>query len=404
MKILLLCNRLPFPASDGGSIAISNMAYSLIAQGNQIKILAFNTSKHHIQQNQLPQEVIENFNPTTVDLDNSVKMIGALKCLISGKSYHVERFISTAFQNKLQEILQAENFDIIQLESLYLAPYAPVIRKYSSATLVMRAHNAEFKIWERLAETTPFGPKKWYLKILARQLKTFELKNLSAYDGIVSITPEDKALFLSYGCKTPIHITPIGVNPDEYPLSPAPQKNQTLRLFHLGSMDWMPNLEAMQWFLEKVWPQIFQSFPYIHLYMAGKNMPEWIKQKENERLHIIGEVKDAKTFMAENDIMIVPLLSGSGMRVKIIEGMAMGKPIISTSIGAEGIEYTKDENILIADTAEEFIISIQKCMQNSDLMQTLGKNAHALVSEKYNNTLLAHKLTEFYEDLRSQKR
>jgi len=133
-------------------------------------------------------------------------------------------------------------------------------------------------------------------------------------------------------------------------------------------------------------------------------MPEWIKQKENERLHIIGEVKDAKAFMAENDIMIVPLLSGSGMRVKIIEGMAMGKPIISTSIGAEGIEYTKDENILIADTAEEFLLSIQKCMQNPDLMQSLGKNAHALVSEKYNNTLLAHKLNEFYEDLRSQKR
>jgi glycosyltransferase involved in cell wall biosynthesis len=301
-------------------------------------------------------------------------------------------------------MLKNETFDVIQLESLFMAPYVSLIRKISSAVIVMRAHNAEFKIWERLAETSPKGLKKWYLKILARQLKKFELDHINSYDGIVAITPEDKALFISHGCTLPVHVTPIGINPEDYPFSPSKASPDELILFHLGSMDWMPNQEGIQWFIGKVWQGIHESFPGIKLYIAGRNMPSWLKQKQMKNLNVQDSVQDAKSFMANGSIMVVPLLSGSGMRVKIIEGMAMGKPVISTSIGAEGIEYTENKNMLIADTPGEFVEAIRKCVNNTPFMRSMEIESATLVREKYNNKLLASELLLFYDQLRSNKK
>jgi glycosyltransferase involved in cell wall biosynthesis len=148
-----------------------------------------------------------------------------------------------------------------------------------------------------------------------------------------------------------------------------------------------------------VWPTLKAQHPQVQLKVAGRNMPEWMKSLQGDGIDILGEIDDALGFIAQNAIMIVPLFSGSGMRIKIIEGMAMKKAIISTTIGAEGIEYTDGKDLLIADNKAAFIQHLDALLSDSAQLYRLGENARALIESRYNNLTFAAQLIEFYQRL-----
>jgi glycosyltransferase involved in cell wall biosynthesis len=164
-------------------------------------------------------------------------------------------------------------------------------------------------------------------------------------------------------------------------------------------MDWMPNLEAVDWFLQNVYDKLIKQIPDIKIYLAGKDMPQRIKQMANKNLIVMDRIEDSKGFMNDKGIMIVPLLSGGGMRVKIIEGMASGKAIVSTAIGAEGINYVNGKNILIADLPDDFIFSISGLKNDKNLFNSIGENARNLVEQQYDNKIIGKELLEFYQEL-----
>jgi glycosyltransferase involved in cell wall biosynthesis len=161
----------------------------------------------------------------------------------------------------------------------------------------------------------------------------------------------------------------------------------------------MPNLEAVDWFLNKVFPLLIKKDPEINVVLAGKNMPERIFRLADKNLKVYGKIDDPKTFMADKHVMIVPLLSGGGMRVKIIEGMAAGKAIVSTSVGAEGINYTNGLNIMIADKAEDFCNAILQLKRDSALRESVSFKARKLIEEEYDNDVLGKRVMKFLESL-----
>jgi len=188
MKILFLCKKFPYPLKDGESIAVSNLCKELKAMGADISLLCMNTSKHYSNPAAIPPEYNYFTAIHTVDLDNTIKPWKAIASMVSGESYHIRRFKSVVFKNKLIEILKTEKFDIIQLETLYLAPYVSTIREYSEAKVVMRAHNVEHEIWERITQNTGSNLKKLYLGYLTRQLKAYEIGQFPVYDYLVTLT------------------------------------------------------------------------------------------------------------------------------------------------------------------------------------------------------------------------
>jgi glycosyltransferase involved in cell wall biosynthesis len=164
-------------------------------------------------------------------------------------------------------------------------------------------------------------------------------------------------------------------------------------------MDWIPNQEGIKWFLNDIWPAVSKEFPDLQLYLAGRNMPEWLKKMNASHIYVEGEIENAYHYMQSKSILVVPLLSGSGMRVKIIEGMACGNTVISTTIGAEGIMYTNDKNILIADTANEFIQQLRKCIESPLFFKEISDGGKNLIKEKYNNDIITDNLVQFYLNL-----
>lgn len=398
MKILILTNKMPYPPRDGGSIASLTLALSLQRCGNDIEILSMNTSKHYFNANQIPENVNSAIKFTCVDINTDTKFTKAIRnFLFSSVPYNAERFISEVFDKKLSEILQTNTYDIVQLEGLYLCPYINTIRKFSKAKISLRAHNIEHEIWIRAAVNEGQKFKKLYKKNLASRIKRFKLNYINKYDLLVPITSRDGNLYNVFGNTMPIHVTPTGINTNNSLLQSPLDGCEFPGFFHIGALDWIPNIEGLKWFIEKVWKEFSKKYPEYKFSIAGRNASaEFEKYLIQNKINYVGEVESASDFISKGSVMIVPLLSGSGMRIKIVEGMAAGKTIITTSMGTEGINTTNDENILIADTAESFYSQLIRITKSKELHNIISLQARNFVLKNYDNDKIANSLTNFY--------
>lgn len=398
MKILIICNKSPYPPKEGGPIAMNAIIKGLCDAGNNVKVLAVNSPKYNVDIEKLPTDYRKKTNIEAVYIDLNVKPLEIFFNLFSSQSYHVKRFITKDFENKIIEILKNDTYDFIQLETLFISPYLETIRKYSDAKIILRAHNIEHLIWERLGLTSKNPVKRILYKHLSKTLKNYELSVINKYDGIATITKKDKNFFKDKGCKKPITDIPFGIDVSDDD-SEINTDIEFPSLFHIGSMNWLPNIEGIKWFIDEAWPKIHSKYPNLKFYLAGREMPNWLKNLNSPNIIVLGEVDSAKDFINSKAIMIVPLLSGSGIRIKIIEGMNLGKTIISTSIGAEGINYVNNKDILIADTAEEFFDAVEKSVNNKKLCVEIGANAKKLIYNQHNSKKIIEKLINFYKSL-----
>ena len=402
MKILQICNKPPFPPQDGGSIGMHNVTQGLIDLGHDVKVFSVNTSKHFVDINQLPKDYVKNTKLEFGFIDTNIKAFDAFSNLIfSNRSYNITRFEDTNFKAKLISILQKETFDIVQIESIFLNYYIDIIRNYSDAKIVLRAPNVEFIIWERMAKEESNPLKKQYLKILAKRLKKEELACLNRFDAIYTVTQNDMDIFKSHGCYVPMEFVPTGIDVTK-DLSIDTHAIEYPSIFHIGALDWMPNQEGLSWFLENVWSKLTMDFPKLKLYIAGRGDASWFDAAKYPNVVLLGEIDDAAQFIKSKAIMIVPLFSGSGMRVKIIEGMSLGKAIVSTSIGIEGIIHADKENVLIANKAEEYKNAIVSLLENKNYFEKICKNARQSAKENYGNNALTNKLITFLEEIKSR--
>ncbi|RME96834.1 MAG: glycosyltransferase [Bacteroidetes bacterium] len=395
MKILLLCKKFPYPLKDGESIAIHTLSKSLQALGCEISLLAMNTSKHFFAGDQHHPELAHYHRIETIAVDNRLKPWSAFRNLFSEHSYHIERFVSKEFGDILARMLQQEAYDVIQLETLYLAPYIPIIRTHSKALVSMRAHNVEHEIWDRITHNTPFGIKRWYLQHLTTKLRRFERQALQLYDMLLPITERDLRYFRQLGATAPARVIPIGIPTSTFSAAARPAPNKQTIAF-IGSLDWRPNLEGLEWFIRQVWPLVLRRFPNMELHIAGRNTPQSLFQLANKSIKVHGEVPDSTTFINQYAMMVVPLLSGSGMRAKILEGMALAKVILTTSIGLEGISAADRKEVLIANRPVQFVDSLELVLGQEGRLSQIGHAARDFVFQYYDSEVIARRLLEAY--------
>ncbi|GIV43400.1 MAG: glycosyl transferase family 1 [Bacteroidia bacterium] len=339
MTLLQITNRIPYPLNDGGSIAIYHVSKYMYLAGNQVIIASLNTNKHY----QDPS-VMEPFAKVyTRDINTDLSLWKALNnWLFSKIPYNIQRFLSQEFSELLIHVIQTHHPEVIQLEGLHLCLYLDLIKSITSSPVILRAHNVEFEIWERLAQNEKNLFKKVYLYHLAQRIKKYEIQNLNLLDGILAITSKDENYFRKLGYKGLIETVPVGVS-EKWLNEDLFFEEEITRIGFLGSLEWLPNIQGLEWFLEKVWLDFHQNYPKIELHIAGKNPIEKVKRWRYPQVILHGEVPDALEYLKPFSVVIVPLLSGSGMRVKIIESMALGKCIITSSIGAEGIPVQPNE-------------------------------------------------------------
>lgn len=397
VHILQIANKIPYPPKDGGSLAIHAISKGLLNAGQYLKVLAVNSPKLFTNIDEIDKHYIDSTHFEAVEIDTRIKPIDAFLNLFSSSSYNIQRFDAPPFHQKLIEILRNQSFDIVHLESVFMAPYVSTIRKFSKAKIVLRAHNVEHKIWERLAFNESNSIKKWYLNLLATRLKNYELQMLNNYDGIAAISSIEQIELKTLGCKIPICHIPFAMDIKNKKIESITEEKYSV--FSLAAMDWQPNIEGVNWFLENVWNKILQSIPNAKFYVAGRNMSKEWMQKKYRNVEMVGEVKNAEQFVANKSVMIVPLFSGGGVRIKIIEGFAMQKAMVSTAIGAEGIQYKNGVHLLEANDADTFAANVCKLLLNDVERKQLAENARKHAEVFYDIEPATQKLINFYHQL-----
>lgn len=397
---------MPYPLNDGGSIGMHYYIEGYLNAGTSLSVFAMNTSRDHVELEKLPAiyEKLTHFK--VVDVNTDIKALGALKNILFEKSsYNINRFNQKEVHQELATFLKQHTFDIIHLDSLFVTDYIPTIRAYSDAKIVLRQHNIEFTIWERLSEAAKNPLKKWYFNLLAQRLKAHELKYINQYDLVLPISQQDAALFKSLSEKTsPIWIHPFGIqmesNDKKNPASTNPTLNvEELKLYHIGAMDWLPNQESVSFLLEEIVPEVLKSTSKVSFHIAGRAMQEeWFKYAK-DRVQIYGEVPSAAAFESDKQVLIVPLKSGGGVRIKIFQAMAQGKIVITSPIGVEGIEAKNGKEVMIAETVEDFKNAVLYLEQNPDRRIAMSKAAKQLIAEKYNAANNFKLLLQHYQSL-----
>ena len=394
VKILILCHKMPFPPNDGGAIATLNMIQGFAGAGDQVTVLTMQTHKHPFSIDQLPDSLYENIQWFQVAVNTKINPSKAfLNLLFSKLPYNAERFISSEFKRNLEKVLQEHQFDIVQLEGLYLTPYTATIKAFSKATIALRAHNVEHEIWDRMQQNTTSWFKKYYYQLLAKRVKEMEFKALRKVDLLIPITKKDveSLPFKNHGN---IWVCPGGMPDNHFQMS-KPTKPQSICF--LGALDWVPNQEGLSWFIETVWIPVHKKFPQWGFEIAGRNCPKaFVNHLANYPVTFMGEVPNANDFIDQFPVVVVPLLSGSGMRIKIVEALSRGKCVVTTTIGAEGITPQNEKELFIYDHPDEIVQLLENLFSNPQIIKACGQNAFKFASENYKNSRLIGDLRTFY--------
>ncbi len=391
MKVLLLTHKPIFPLVDGGCIAMHEFLKNLMHLNYEVKNLSISTSKHPFNLNDYPTDIQEKTTPESVVVNTKINVLKAFVSLFKADSYNVSRFYSTEFEALLASSLKETAFDMVILESAYLLSYLPAIRQNFNGKIIVRTHNVEYKIWERMAEFEKNFLKKKYFHKLAKDLKNYEIKNLKKVDGLICISDLDKKTFQSHGIHIPMVSIPVSMKLD----SEFKFNGQSNDIFFIGAMNWQPNVEAVDTLITTIFPKIRERFPETKLHLAGSYMSSKLSNLKQENVVIHGRVNNVAEFMSEHGILVVPLKSGSGIRVKILEAMSVATPVISTSVGFEGIPVLNRIEGIVANSTEEICDAIWDLIETPTLAQMIGQKGQTMIQQKYSQEQVSAKLYEF---------
>lgn len=384
---------------DGGCIAIHNITEGLLSGGQEVKVLAVETPKHPVSPQAFPEGYLAQTGFESVFIDTTPRLLDAVISLFKRQPYQVRRFYSKEMAAKIRQVLEQDTYDIVHLESIYVTPYLDVIRRYSKAKIVIRLHNIEHQIWRRLSRNECGPLRKLIYKINANQLEKLEQGILRQVDGYLAISQPDYTFFHDIAPEVPGAVVTFGLDLEKYEDEEDYIPSDEPTLCHIGSMNWSPNLEGIEWFLDEVWPLIHKAHPDLTFTIAGHHIPDHLYNRRDPNVKVVGSVPNANEFMLSHDLVVVPLLSGSGVRIKIVEAMALGKVVITTTTGAEGLDVVDGRHLFIADTPEAFAAVIDKCIATPDICSIIGENARDFISVYHNNSIITETMLDFYNNL-----
>lgn len=401
-KILLLTLRIPYPPNDGGALATFELIKALGIQGHEVTLFAINTPKHYSQIEKLPNEFTQFLTEIkSTYVNTNIYIIQALNNLIFKRTaYNIDRFNSHEHRQNLVKIIQENSFDLVICEGVYLAYYIEALKNIRpNLPIILRAHNVEYQIWERYAREEKNKLKSWYFTNLSKRGKNFEVEAFFKFDGIIALTDHDHEQIKKLGFNGKIRTITAGITLPN-PSFKIDRDNNSIGF--LANMEWFPNIQGLDWFLDKVFPIITRKNPKIILNLAGKKMPTRILQLNSPNIKIHGEIASPTEYLDNQAIVIVPLLSGSGIRMKIIESMALGKCVITTSAGISGMKVQNGIHFLLADSPEDFAELILSTLKKPELIRNIGQNAQLFAQKNFSSDVMADHLIEFFQEIKAE--
>ena len=400
MEILLLSPDNPFPSESGAAIRNYGIIRGLHGSGHRVTLLCFSDAALEPGTNPLYQYCREIHSCPMPQRSKSQRLVSLLA---TQKADMEDRLMSADFASKLAAILDARAFDIIQFSGIELGGYLPMINmKKGKANVVYDALNAEAALQRQISQLDRQRPSRLhtslYSAVQARRLERYERKLCESVDAVIAVSEEDRNLLKSYA-GAPIFVMPSGIFVDDYQ-SCSGGRRASNQLVFTGKMDYRPNVDAVEWFCDAILPVLLQRHPALKLIIVGRNPHPRIRAlADGDHVTVTGWVESVLPYLKETTLFVLPMRMGSGTRLKILEAMAAGCAVVSTSLGASGLHGSIREAIEIADDADSFAAAISTLLSDADRRQALGEVGREQVRAHYDWSALMRHLLSAYEEL-----
>ncbi|MFA6570996.1 MAG: glycosyltransferase, partial [Bacteroidota bacterium] len=346
IKILQIAPRFPFPTDDGGKIGIANIFREFSEQNCEVTFFCFVGKNENINEYAL-NEAIRYGEVILFEHSTENTPLRILKSFLYNQSIYLKKHNNKSIEKAISNMFENRTFDIIHADHSAMAPLALRCKNRYNIPVGLRLHNVEYLIWERYAENLKKNsPKYIFIKQQALALKKAESWIYKNADVCFAITEPDKHRALEIQPDANIIVASAGVNAEEWHPEPDIERNP-FELILATTYHWIHNVNALKWFLDNVYPKVREKIPDISLTLIGKEAPEWLRDYQNQSVNLVGYVDKVQPYLNKAGIYIAPLFVGAGIRIKILEAMAMELPVVASPVAAEGIEANESQGLFI---------------------------------------------------------
>jgi polysaccharide biosynthesis protein PslH len=396
MRVLLLTQVLPYPPDSGPKIKTYHVI-KYLAQRHRVTLVAFVRDTDKPEYIAHLKTLCERVITVPIQRAASRDLVFLGKSLLSGQPWMMLRDERPEMRTALAELAATSQFDIVHADQLNMGQYA---LPFPSGRKVLDLHNALWVLYKRMSEAQSFtNPMKYLLMRDWPLLKRYEAEMCRRFDAVTAVSEEDKAALIEAGAPSDMTVIPIAVDLDSQPYIQRQPKGP--HIIHIGTMYWPANINAINWFLDAIYPLIKARLPEVRCTLIGARPPESIieRAKTDPSLTVTGYVDDPLPYLQDASMMIVPLKAGGGMRVKILNALAQGIPMVTTTVGCEGIAVTHDKDILIADEPSAFAEASLRLLTDADLNQRISQNGREMVMQRYDYREAVKPLDDIYAEI-----
>jgi polysaccharide biosynthesis protein PslH len=398
-RLLFLCQTLPFPPDEGVNIRTYNIirllsrtfditALCFFRKSARRTINAVRASRAGLQ----PYANVEAF-PIPQEHSQARLVLDHLRSVLTGRVYTRFAYASGTYKRHLRELLRNQRFDLVHMDSLDLSGYLPLL---DGLPVVCTHHNVESDLLDRRAQVEGSWLMRRYLAHQAKLTRAEELNWTHRVALNIAVSPVDAAVLERMSSNARVEVVPNGVDVEVFQPTEAARRG----IIFVGAHGWFPNRDGMEYFAKEILPLIRRSIPEVTVTWVGRASDEFRRRfAEEHGITLTGYVDDVRPFVQEGACYVVPLRAGGGTRLKILDAWAMGKAVVSTSVGCEGLAAEDGKNILVRDTSESFARAVVDVLNNDELRSTLERGARATAEARYDWDIIGESLTSLYLDL-----
>jgi len=388
VKILQITSRPVYPPDDGGKIvAYNGMKYSSL-RGHNITMVSVAGERERIPELEKYCRWIPGQKKTRTSA------VGLVSNLFSQFPYTITKYRDDWVRIQIEKLVQEKKFDIVHIDGLHTAYYGIFLKEKFGLPIVLRAYNVETEIMRNFYRNQKKPWIKLYAYLQYKKLYKYEAAICELFNKCIMITKDDEKKIKEMNARVRTCVIPAGVDTSYF--YPLEIKEEPYSIISVASMDWLPNVESILWFCRDIFPLLKKQIRQAKLYIVGKNPPTSIKRLQDSDVVVTGFVEDVREYISRSAVFIVPLKTGSGIRVKILNAMAMARPIVSTSVGCQGIDVTDGKNIYVADDAEGFAGRVVDLLSDKEKRRQLGEEGLHLVEGKYRWPRIAEQMENQY--------
>lgn len=391
----MLDEELPYPTNTGKRTRSFNL-YRRLRSNFQIRYVGYGEADSSAIKALSAEGIEPILVPTKIQSKQGPAFyLSLLTNILSPLPYIVTSHYSKIYQNAVLTSFAEFKPDLVVCE---WTPYAIYVKKFLSVKKLVSAHNVEADIWQRYHENETNLLRRWYIWEQWRKVQLFEQSALTWVDGATAVSDLDRISLAKNHPQLRIAVIPNGVDLEYF--RPLPPPTQAQHLVFTGSMDWRPNQDAARYFTREILPLLKQVRPNLECTFVGRKPPADIQRLgEISGVHITGTVEDVRPYVERASVYVVPLRIGGGSRLKILEALAMERPVVTTTIGAEGLDVVHNHHVMLADDPRTFAQTVLRLLNDSNRCQELATEGRRLVEQRYGWDALAERFTNYINDV-----